>query len=206
MVTVAMKTPILDRLKQATRERHRLLEGKLPLLDPQLSLDNYRCLVSKFYGYYAPMELMLLALPWCDEVGLNYNERQKTPSLEQDLIFLGYKPETLAQIPRCQNLPEVNSIPQFLGCLYVIEGATLGGQIIAKHLQANLSITQKTGAAFFNGYGVLTAKHWKAFCTLLTTFSEHEDGDEIVIASANKTFETLDGWLFPTPPTPLNFQ
>jgi len=64
-----MKTPILDRLKQATRERHEVLEGKLPLLDPHLSLDNYRHLVSKFYGYYAPMELMLLALPWWDEVG-----------------------------------------------------------------------------------------------------------------------------------------
>jgi len=123
-----MKTPILDRLKQATRERHEVLEGKLPLLDPHLSLDNYRHLVSKFYGYYAPMELMLLALPWWDEVGLNVNERQKAPGLEQDLLVLGYKPETLAQIPRCQHLPEVKSISQFLGCLYVMEGATHGGQ------------------------------------------------------------------------------
>lgn len=196
-----MKTPILECLKQATRERHRLLEGKLPLLDPQLSQDNYRCLVSNFYGYYAPMESLVLTLPWWDEVGLNFNERQKTPSLEQDLIILGYEPETLAQLPRCQHLPEVKSIAQLLGCLYVMEGATLGGQIIAKQLQANLSVTQKTGAAFFNGYGIQTAKHWQAFCTLLTTFSEHEDSDEIIIASANKTFETLDLWLFPTSST-----
>lgn len=199
-----MKTPILDRLKQATRERHRLLEAKLPLLDPQLSHDNYRCLVSKFYGYYAPMESLVLTLPWWDELGLNFNERQKMPSLEQDLIVLGYKPETLAQLPRSQHLPEVKSISQFLGCLYVMEGATLGGQIIAKQLQDNLGITPKTGAAFFNSYGTQTRTHWKAFCTILTDFAEQADSDEIIIASANKTFETLDGWLFPRSLTHTN--
>jgi heme oxygenase (biliverdin-IX-beta and delta-forming) len=127
-----MKTPILDRLKQATKERHRLLEGKLPLLDPQLSHDKYRCLVSKFYGYYAPMESLVLTLPWWVEVGLNFNERQKMPSLEQNLIVLGYKPETLAQLPRCHHLPEVKSMSQFLGCLYFMEGATLGGAVHRK--------------------------------------------------------------------------
>jgi heme oxygenase (biliverdin-IX-beta and delta-forming) len=81
-----------------------------------------------------------------------------------------------------------------------------GGQFIAKQLQANLGVTPKTGAAFFNGYGVQTAKHWIVFCTILTDFAEQADRDEIIIASANKTFETLDGWLFPIPPTPINFQ
>lgn len=197
-----IETMILQLLKQATCERHKGLEGKLPLLDPCLSHENYHQLVSKFYGYYAPLEVLLNTMPWWGEIGLDFSDRKKTPSLEQDLIMIGCMPETLPKVPQCQNLPEVSSISQFLGCLYVIEGATLGGQIIAKHLQANLGVTPETGAAFFNGYGTKTGIHWKEFCTMLTNFSEQADSDEI-IASANKTFETLELWIFPTSTTLL---
>lgn len=177
------------------------LECQLPFLDPRLSHENYRQLVSKFYGYYAPLEVLLLTLPWWDEIGFDYVERHKTPSLELDLIALGYTPETLAQIPRCQTLPEIVTISQALGCLYVIEGATLGGQIITKHLQANLEVTAKTGGSFFNGYGTQTGAHWKAFCAILTTLAEQVGNDEAIIANANHTFHTLDQWLFPKSPT-----
>lgn len=192
-----MKTMILQHLNQATCERHKALERQLPLLDPRLSHEDYRQLVGKFYGYYAPLEELLLALPWWDEIGIDFAERQKTPSLGRDLIVFGYTPETLAQLPRCQHLPEVKSLSQFLGCLYVIEGATLGGQVIAKHLEANLGVTPKTGADFFNGYGTQTGLRWKAFCTKITKFAEQADSDESIVSSANKTFETLDLWLFP---------
>ena len=192
-----MKAMILKHLKQATRENHAALEGQLPLLDPLLSHENYRQLLSRFFGYYAPLETQLLALPWPDEIGFDYSVRHKTPRLEQDLIALGETPETLAQLPRCQDLPEVVTFPNLLGCLYVIEGATLGGQIITRHLRINLGLTPETGAVFFNGYGAQTGAHWQTFCKMLTDLTEETSGDEDIIATANRTFETLGQWLFP---------
>ena len=54
---------MLKRLHDETSARHAALERRLPLLDPQLSRKSYRCLVSKFHGYYAPLEKRILAMP-----------------------------------------------------------------------------------------------------------------------------------------------
>jgi len=191
-----MKAMILKRLKESTRERHAALEDQLPLLDPQLSRENYHQLLGRFYGYYAPLETQLLALPWWDKIGFAYTDRHKTPRLEQDLTALGETSGTLTLLPRCQDLPEAASLSNLLGCLYVIEGATLGGQIITRHLQATLGLTPETGAAFFNGYGAQTGAQWQTFCTMLTDLAERTGGDEEIIATANRTFETLGQWLF----------
>jgi len=194
---------ILKQLKQATREHHLALEYQMPILDPLLSHENYQQLLSRFYGYYAPLEAQLLALSWWDEIDLDYNVRYKTPSLERDLIALGNTSDSLTQFPRCQELPEITTLSNLLGCLYVIEGATLGGQIITKHLQANLSITPESGSAFFNGYGAETSKRWQAFCMMLTSQAEQIDDDEGVISTANQTFASLEQWLFPKTSKPL---
>ena len=192
----------LKRLRQATSGRHRALECQLPLLDPRLSRQSYHRIVSRFFGYYEPLEARLLSLPWWHEIGVDYAaERRKTPRLESDLIALGETPEALARLPRCAELPAVASIPQVFGCLYVIEGATLGGQLISRHLQAHLGLSPASGAAFFNGYGVQTGRRWQAFGATLTALVQRTGGEDDIIASANDTFATIDEWLFPTSET-----
>jgi heme oxygenase (biliverdin-IX-beta and delta-forming) len=108
------------------------------------------------------------------------------------MAALGVGAEEIARIPQCAELPELVTIPQVLGCLYVIEGATLGGQIITRHLQANLGITPETGGAFFAGYGVENGARWQAFGAMITAAAERFGGEDEIVASANRTFETLD--------------
>jgi heme oxygenase len=195
------KYMILKRLKLATSASHTTLESQLPLMKTDLSLDNYHQFVSRFFGFYAPLESQLLAAPHWQNLAFDYQARQKTPRLKQDLLSLGSSPESLAVAPQCTDLPEVTTPGHLLGCLYVIEGATLGGRVITRHLQNQLGLTPDSGGAFFDGYGAQTGSHWKAFCTML---SENADdvGDggrqEAIVAGANRTFETLTNWLFPT--------
>lgn len=193
---------ILQRLQQATHARHAALESQLPLLDPQLSHRHYRQFVNRFLGYYAPLETQLLALPWWHEIGFNYAERYKTPHLVRDMLALGVTADTLATFPRCRDLPQIDTLPQALGCLYVIEGATLGGQLVTRHLQQNLGLTAASGAAFFNGYGAQTGARWQAFGAMLTTFAERTSDHDTIVANANHTIETIDRWLFPPSPLP----
>jgi heme oxygenase (biliverdin-IX-beta and delta-forming) len=192
---------ILKRLRQATCERHTALECQLPLLDPRLSREDYRQFVTRFLGYYAPLETRLLALPWWQEIGFDYTERYKTPRLVRDMLALGVTADTLATFPRCEDLPQIETIPQAMGCLYVIEGATLGGQLVTRHLQANLGLTPLSGTAFFNGYGEHTGARWKSFGTLLTTLAGKTNDHDAIIDTANHTFETIDRWLFPPVPS-----
>ena len=194
------KIMILNRLRHATSQRHAALECQLPLLDPQLSREEYRRFVCRFLGYYAPLETRLLELPWWREIGFDYGERYKTPRLVQDMLALGVTADTLATFARCSDLPRIDTLPQALGCLYVIESATLGGQLVTRHLQENLGLTPRSGSAFFYGYGMQTGARWKSFGALLTTHAEKTGDHAAIIDTANHTFETFERWLFPPAP------
>jgi len=193
---------IFKHLKEATGLRHAALESRLPLLDARMSQAGYRQLLQLFLGYYEPLEAKLLALPHWGALGFDYAERRKTPRLMQDLRVLGETPEAIEGFARCQNLPTVATQEQLLGCLYVIEGATLGGQIITRHLHANLGLTPLSGSAFFDGYGAQTGRQWKNFCAMLRLNAGETKGQQDIFTTANQTFETLGQWLFPEYPTP----
>lgn len=187
---------ILQRLREETSRNHSAIESHMPLLDPQMSLRTYRQLLARFWGYYAPLEDRLRS-----EVGIYWptkeylcSDRAKVPHLEKDLRVLG---KSLDPLECCTNLPELNTPAQVLGCLYVIEGATLGGQIISKHLLANLGLGIDNGAAFFNGYGANSGSQWQFFRSFLTKNAEPINQDDAIVASANETFRTLGEWLFP---------
>ena len=184
---------ILKRLRSETAQQHSAMETQLPLLDPTLTHDAYVQLVARFWGYYAPLEAQLEHVYPIDFEG---KERLNTPLLEDDLRSMG---QSLALLPHCTNLPALTDLPQVLGCLYVIEGATLGGQLISRQLQTTLGLTCSSGAAFFSGYGALTGTRWRAFCTFLTETAAPLGQDRTIIASANATFETLGLWLKETP-------
>jgi heme oxygenase len=193
---------MLKLLKVATSTRHAALERQLPLLDADLSAATYRHFVQRLFGFYEPLEANLLAVPWWDTVGLDYAPRHKTPRLQRDLEVLGDTEATLAALPRCERLPPLTNPAQLWGCLYVIEGATLGGQIIIKQLNAHLGLTAACGASFFDGYGAQTGSRWKAFCAAVP--GEDDDfpgGREAMLRSANLTFDLFSDWLFPGPLT-----
>ena len=196
------KHMILKHLKEATGSRHAALESRLPLLESGMSRLGYLQFLQRFYGYYAPLEAQLLALPHWPSLGFDYAGRHKTPRLVQDLRALGETPEAIEGVARCQNLPTLASPGHLLGCLYVIEGATLGGQIITRHLEANLGLTPSSGTAFFGGYGAQTGSRWKAFCAMLTAHAGEPGRQDDILCSACQTFETLGHWLFPSYTTP----
>ena len=193
---------ILSTLKDATSSRHASLEYCLPLLDMHLSNDVYKKLLQKFFAFYAPLELRLLAQHGDAHHHFDYATRKKTPLLMQDLVALNVAPSALVAASRSTVLPDLSNLAQSWGCLYVIEGATLGGQIISRHLRAQLGLDVTTGAAFFNGYGAQTGTYWKSFCAALSDQAmRYGDTDQIVLG-ALQTFDTLHACLM-LPPVAL---
>ena len=167
-------------------------------MDPAFSLADYRRLLARFYGYYVPLEARMVAWSRVEARGIDYAERVKVPELERDLIALGETAETIAQLPRCTVLPALATEAEALGCLYVVEGSTLGGQVITRQLLKSLGLTVENGVAFFNGSGAETGARWKAFGAWLEEAAARldHDQDDAIIAGANETFRTLGDWLF----------
>lgn len=191
----AARAPLLARLRVETAVNHAMLEAQLPLGEAPLSRATYHGLLLRFWGFYAPLERLLLRGPLQPQANFDYRERLKTPKLEQDLYDGGDTPDMLQRAPQCDELPLLSTLPQVLGCLYVIEGATLGGQIIARRLQLSLGSTPGCGARFFSGYGADTGPHWKATGAFLADSAAALEQDDAIVGGANDTFHALGRWL-----------
>jgi len=190
-------TMLMD-LKQETSAHHRALEQQMTVLDAGLTLSAYRQLLRAQLGFYEPLERLFCAAPGWADIGLDYSPRHKTPRLVRDLQVLGDSSQRIDNLPRCARLVPLDTSARLLGCLYVIEGATLGGRIITRHLQAHFGITPASGAAFFDGYGCTTGSNWKIFCAVLT---DHADrvataaDRQQMLHSAVQTFASLQRWM-----------
>lgn len=171
---------LMLRLKQATLDRHREVEALMPVLHPSLSRVAYARLLSQLQAVVGPLEARLLTLPFPPAFELHL--RLKAPLLTRDL---GHLPSVSPTPP---TVPQLAGVSEGLGALYVLEGATLGGQVIARHLQRNLNIQSQSGSAYFHAYGAATGPMWLALTEAMNRGVAPED-EEDVIAGAQHTFE-----------------
>jgi len=185
---------LMDCLRSDTRSAHRALERQLDLLADDLHLARYLRLIELFYGFYTPLEAQLLSddrLPWT-QLGLDPRVRRKAGWLAADVSALAGSP--LAALPLCTDLPDVSAADAAFGCLYVLEGATLGGRVISRHLTRTLGIGPQTGARFHHGYGEDSAAMWRAFQAAGLRHAALGADPEQVVRGANATFEALARW------------
>ena len=186
---------IHSRLKQRTTALHIALEAKLgALMSDQISLDECAALEKKFYGFYNPIEQQLLAIRGWDEPQLQLQSRLKLPLLVGDLASFAINSREIAQIPLCKSLPDLETVAQGLGCLYVLEGSTLGGKFITAHLKKVLDLDETRGCAFFSSYGAEVGRMWSRFLAVLAAHCEKHGDDEAILNSACQTFAAMDRW------------
>jgi heme oxygenase len=174
---------LFARLKSGTEQQHREIETLIDPMKNFASLEAYKAHLLKTWTFYRTLEADLAALAWTT-VGIDFVSRRKAPLLEEDMRFLGVPHSPTEE--RKQPLDRIN-LDFALGCLYVLEGATLGGQIISRHL-AKLGIEPENGGRFFNGYGPKTGEMWKSFQTSATTYCVTDDQIGEAVAGAQSTF------------------
>jgi heme oxygenase (biliverdin-IX-beta and delta-forming) len=186
----------LSLLKETTRPAHQALESRLTAVLENISHDRYKALLARFLGFYQPLEAKIALLSLKDDFPKDFEPRPKSFLLARDLMAVGLPEDLLQALPYCERLPELSSVAQALGALYVFEGAALGGQVIAPLLHSRLGITAQKGCAFFYGDGpVQVSQRWKAFRQVLE--SRPAQSAAATAQTALRTFETFDRWLFP---------
>ena len=186
-----------DALREHTRAQHARLEQRLAIERRVRDRDAYIELLARFHGFYVPVEARLLTFePTFRAHGVELAQRLKAAMLQRDLEAL--EGCTRAHAPPAW-MPALSAFPRAVGCLYVLEGSTLGGQIILRHVRESLGLDAANGAAFFAGYGARTGAMWHAFSRFLSAlpFGAHDAGQ--AIAAARETFESLERWLCDQP-------
>jgi heme oxygenase len=192
------RSSVARKLKAQTHTLHQESEKLLiPKLQQIGSAKDYAAILKTFYGFYHPLEQILPGyitpahLPDMDG-------RLKSHLVLKDLTALGREEGQPSgqPIPLCTELPRVASLPEALGCLYVLEGSTLGGRVISKMLLQHKAagLTQEH-LHFFSGYGDETGAKWNAVLHLLEQFPGESSA---VIQGANQTFLSFKNWILIT--------
>lgn len=181
-------------LHDATHQLHVQLNHQ-PLLagltQPGYSLARYRKVLRAYCYLYQELEQRIDRFLARQPGVFEYEDRRKLLWLQQDLAFLSEQPVSAAQTPVAVALPDIQRIGQLIGVLYVIEGSTLGGQLISRHLAQHHDLGPGQGADFFNGYADRSASMWQAFITFADSILDDPAECQAAQESARQTFQSF---------------
>ena len=187
----AARKNILERLKLETAADHAAIEEASAILHPRLSVEGYRAYLEDTFGFYRIAEPKLAEMAVWELLGLPAEERFKLPLLMRDLQALGCA--TPSTLPVCDCSLEWPGAAEAVGAAYVLEGSTLGGNVISRHIQ------QRFGAevprSFLDCYGPRTGDNWRAFRAALSRFATSREIENRMIGGAQCTFRAFTRWL-----------
>src|SRR5580765_372533 len=187
------ETPLRQRLKRETAAAHQCLEAQLGLLDPSLDVQRYRRVLETFYGFYVPVEIDVTRLAAAG-LPLGFPLRARAELIERDLLALGLSPAELGALPLCSDRPELSCGEDLAGCLYVLEGACLGGQVLSPLLHRRLGLAKGSGAAFFAGDEERTLPRWGAVVAWLDGLPRTGASTATIVRAATTTFDAFARW------------
>lgn len=185
---------ILESLRTETRSLHDHLDHHplmQELMSPGLTLATYAVILSKFLGFYRSIEPILAVQSLWPELGIDFEQRRKIPALDADRATLGISQVTVPLAPAPVWIQDAASA---LGTFYVLEGSTLGGQVITRQIRRHCALTPEHGLQFFASYGDAVGLRWKETRAALEKFAEQTHEEAAMIAAARLTFEALADW------------
>lgn len=166
-----------EKLKSATSAHHDELENLMfvrEIMNKTLTLDQYKTLLATNYIVHAAIESKLHdALDPGVKDHLSIENRYKVTALEQDLIEMDMHKEDLDAI-NFDFLLKDHSNASSLGAMYVLEGATLGGNVIHKKLRANPAF-ENLSLNYYNVYAQNLMPNWLSFVQVLNSSVPESD-------------------------------
>jgi heme oxygenase len=188
-------TNICLALKNATAGHRSRLEQQLDLLHSITTLGDYREILGKFYGVYAPLEPVLWRALVSLKEELQLSRRRQAARLSSDLVACGFSDADIVALPRWQAIAPFPTVAQALGRLYALESAPLGGQTMARQFRKRFSLKRDAGVSFLNGYAGDTTERWRELRNVLVARLNTTVQRDHAVAAAVDTYEILQHWL-----------
>lgn len=178
---------VSEYLKQNTAQYHDAAEklfNSEKIFSRTFTLENYKKIINTNYLMLLHSEDKIFnSLSDKFSEKLQLNDRKKLPLIEKDLASLSLENREVSHDIEFINEHEA------LGAMYVIEGSTLGGNVIAKQLSKTEGFDDVT-FNFFGCYQENTGPMWKNFKEVLDTEVTEENYNE-VLSGAKKLYTFL---------------
>jgi heme oxygenase len=188
---MAADDDVLRLLRTGTAEEHEDVERTLDLLDPGLTPARLASVLDRMHGFWRAAEAGLdawAAREAADAERLAWSRRRRAHLFAADLASL--------DAPASATAPDLPSIPgtdEALGRMYVLEGSTLGGTFIDRHL-ASLPALSGVRIGAFSPYGEQTGAMWADFRRATRERAASGGSPQAMLTAARSTFAALAGW------------
>lgn len=187
---------VLAVLRSATAAEHERVEETLGLTDPALTRDRLTAVLALMHAFWLAAEDGLDAWAAREPAAaaeLQWERRRRAGLFAADLVALGYQ----AGAPARPGLPPVSDTDEALGRMYVLEGSTLGGTFIDRHLATLPELSGGVRLRAFSPYGHETGAMWHAFRRATRAHVAGGGDAGRVVGAARTTFTVLADWCQP---------
>jgi len=190
-LATAAADPLKRRLRADTAGAHAELERDLDLLGRVSDRQRFQRVMERFLGFHIVWER---AIRQRSALRSFHEPRSRLPHLRRDLAALGVTNAEQSALPRCAPAASLaDDHARAVGSIYVMEGSTLGGQVIARGL-SGAAWAPAGGLTYFDPFPGRTGDMWRRFGAWaedVTTPDQHAAAS----AGANRTFALLRDWL-----------
>lgn len=193
-LTVDDKNPgIRDILKERTRQAHLETEEAMDLMSPTLDLERYRRILRGFLDFHSAFEefLEMRRAEWPHAVAFYLGDRRKKRWVGEDLEALGEEALPRPEKARAISLrlaEKISSEARLWAAMYVIEGSTMGGQVLHGRVAAALKLSDGKGTRYFRSYQSEMGKQWMRFLSALNELTLSPRDVESAVEAAHEVF------------------
>lgn len=189
-------TIFLQQLRSKTANSHQLIEQNSisqSLMSQTVTMSQYAHYLKSMYGFVYGFEKMVFPLLKHYEL-LQIDDRKKSHFIQDDLALMNHS-SAQPYIDDELFITHYQTASAALGGMYVLEGSTLGGQIINKHLSKILGDFVVGKTTYLTAYAGQTGSMWKTFLQLLCEAGASTGNEDEIIDSAVNTFSLLNNCL-----------
>ena len=174
-------------LKRGTASCHRRLDRRLAGAHRFRDLGRYVEHLGRLAAFQAAAEASWRSV--LSTVLSDYPARRKAELLARDVQSLGGSP------PPWPAVPEFSSSDAVLGGFYVLEGASLGGQLLLTVVERELGLSAQFGASYLASYGPAVREMWTKFGAEVDAHCRGALAIERAVAAAQAVFCALEDCL-----------
>lgn len=183
-----MISPVHQRLRDGTRDRHEALDQGLALTSGDMDRAGYLNYLRALLGWLEPLEQRLWQLDWPDSLQASARAG-KSDWIRADLAAA----DDAEPVSYCADAPRIEAADAYaLGVAYVVEGSQLGGRFLARHLA---DVTPALPLRYLRGYGEALGPMWKTFLEFLNSEAGAQGREDHALQGARDAFDSLSAWL-----------
>ena len=182
---------LLDRMAEETRSLQEEADAEVDRLVASASVDGYRSLLVRTYGFVSPLERSLSDTIGVDKF-LDPRRLRKHLLLEHDLEALGVK--DLRALPQCMWIPWFDNVLDALGWAYVIERSTLNHPNVFRRLAMTLPGEVAFASSYLKCYFGSVGEMWRSFGEDLSAAVHGADEENKLIDAARAGYRHYRRW------------